>query len=77
MNTPLDEHCKICGRVPFGQTVRLGFGHWRHEDCGLGEQAWLDYFNALSPSEQDKLVEFFNFSYPDVQHAEQVGGMQS
>ena len=63
MNTPLDETCLICGRVHFGEIVRTGFGHWRHEACGLGGPEWREFFMRLSSTQKKALQEFFDFSY--------------
>lgn len=48
----LEELCKVCQRVQFGEIQRLAFGKWRHSYCYPGSQEWCEYFKALSPSEQ-------------------------
>lgn len=59
----LDETCLICGRVSFGEIVRTGFGHWRHDTCALGSEEWKEFFQGLNVEQQKKLREFFDFSY--------------
>jgi hypothetical protein len=46
----MDEHCIICDRVPFGDIVRLGFGHWRHDQCAPGSPAWRERYQQLPSS---------------------------
>lgn len=52
---PLDECCKVCSRVRFGEYVPLGFGHWRHWDCSAGSADWLEAY-ATYPTEKRSKV---------------------
>lgn len=70
MNTPQDETCSICGRVKFGQCAKLYGVRWRHGSCEIGSESWLEYYQALSPSDQLPLRQFFELTYP------QPGAMQ-
>lgn len=64
---PQDESfCKICGRVPFGKVVPLGFDTWRHNTCELGSEEWRLYYLALDKSIRSKLAEFHKFTYQEV-----------
>jgi len=53
-----DETCRICERVPFGKLVYLGFGHWRHDICGLGSKDWELYFQRQSKATKAVLQPF-------------------
>jgi len=43
-----DKLCSVCGRVLWGAWQVLPFDKGRHEDCGVGSEAWLEYYQALS-----------------------------
>ena len=58
-----DECCKICERVKFGKIVYLGFNHWRHDECGLGSEAWKLYYETQSKTIKTVLEEFHRFNY--------------
>ena len=34
----LQEFCKICGNIAWGNVVLLGFSKWRHEECDIGSE---------------------------------------
>lgn len=57
----MDELCVICGRVSFGKLIYTGFGHWRHEDCCLGSEAWKLYYQSQSLKDRKVLSEFYNY----------------
>jgi len=59
-----DKLCSVCGRVLWGAWQVLPFDKGRHEECAVGSEAWLEHYQTLGQSEQAKLVEFINFSYP-------------
>ena len=60
-----DQHCKICGRVPFGKVVWLGWKAWRHDSCELGSEAWKGYYFALPKAHQQALEEFYQCTYKE------------
>ncbi len=57
----MDKLCKICGRVPFGRITYVGFGHWRHEECGLGSEEWTLYYQRQSLKTKKVLNEFLTY----------------
>lgn len=57
----MDELCKICDRVRFGVITYAGFGHWRHEECCVGSQEWLLYFQRQPVKTRLILREFHNY----------------
>ena len=63
------EVCTICGRVRWGNWVPLGFGKWRHDECALGSQSWNLYYLSQPMSEQRRLQEFYEFTYPPTKEA--------
>ena len=64
----MDKLCKICERVPFGNITYVGFGHWRHEACAVGSEAWKLYYQRQSATDRRILSEFLNY-YTEVYHA--------
>ena len=57
----MDELCKICERVAFGRITYTGFGHWRHDECAVGSQDWLLYFQRQSFTVKKVLREFYDY----------------
>jgi hypothetical protein len=55
----MNELCKICERVQFGDIVRLGHGVWRHETCCIGSEEWALYFERLPREEKAKLADLY------------------
>jgi hypothetical protein len=59
----LNETCKICGRVCFGDIVLLPvpegaeFRAWRHDACAIGSEDWALRFAELPAAERAKLAE--------------------
>lgn len=53
----MNEYCKICERVPFGDIVMLGFGVWRHSTCAIGSEEWKLYYERLPRSSQKQLAD--------------------
>lgn len=49
----MDELCKVCGRVQFGEIIRLGFKRWRHDDCHPGSRAWCEAY-VLHPIQTEE-----------------------
>ena len=59
----MDEFCRVCERVAFGDVVRLGFDHWRHAHCELGSPEWDLYYQRQAKAVRAKLTEFHNYVY--------------
>lgn len=69
----MEELCKICQRVAFGDIVRLAAGSWRHDDCAIGSEAWAVYYVGLPQSERARLAEFYREFIGVSQHYSQGG----
>ena len=60
-----ETFCTICDRVCFGVVVPLPGRKWRHDSCGLGSDAWQEYFLVLPLSKRKPLQEFFDHTYKE------------
>jgi len=58
---PLDEVCYVCDRFCFGEIVCVGFGHWRHNHCGIGSEDWELYYQRQSENSKHILSEFHDY----------------
>lgn len=47
----LQETCKVCDRIRWGNYQYLGKGVWRHQECAPGSRNWMEYYRNL-PAEQ-------------------------
>jgi len=56
----MNELCKICDRVAFGNIVHLGFNQWRHAGCALGSEEWKLYYQRQPLKTKMTLKEFYN-----------------
>jgi hypothetical protein len=69
----MNETCIICGRVFFGDIVRLAGGAWRHDECAIGSEAWALYFQTLPAVDKAKLAELYRCFIGVSQHYTQGG----
>ena len=70
----MNQCCKICQRVPFGEIVRLANGAFRHEECAIGSEEWALYYAGLPSAEKAKLADLYRCFIVVSQYYHQEGG---